>query len=125
MEESVRHLLEECQNIKNSLEKDLVQSKGEVFENTNLSLLKTNAVLIPLEINIRRIELKLKRLKLELKESEPYQAIKTMKAKDEQVVLDTYDISEALLDLKLERNKLRANVTYLEYQVRLKLGEVE
>lgn len=121
MEESIRHLLEECQNLKNDIERQTLEYEDTVFEDVNESLLHCNAILIPFEINIRRIELKLKKLKLELKESEGYQSLKTIKAKDEKVLLDTYDISDAILLLKLERNKLRCSKEYQEYKLQLSL----
>lgn len=125
MEESIRHLLEECQNLKNDVDRQKAEYEETVFEDTNEALINTNAILIPLEINIRRLELRLKKLKLELKESPDYVAIKTIKAKDEKVVLDTYDISELLLDLKLERNKLRSVAEYLTFKLKLLLKEEE
>ena len=121
MEESVRHLLEECQTLLNEIDHQTVEYEDTVFDNINESLLHCNAILIPFEINIRRIELKLKKLKLELKESEEYQSFKTIKAKDEKVLLDTYDISDAILLLKLERNKLRCSKEYQEYKLQLTL----
>ena len=125
MEESVRHLLEECQNLKNDIERQTLKYEDTVFDNINESLLHCNAILIPFEINIRRIELKLKKLKLELKESPEYQSFKTIKAKDEKVVLDTYDIAELILDLKLERNKLRSVSEYLTFTLKLLVKEEE
>jgi len=121
MEESVRHLLEECQTLLNEIDHQTVEYEDTVFDGINESLLHCNAILIPFEINIRRIELKLKKLKLELKESEGYQSFKTIKAKDEKVLLDTYDISDAILLLKLERNKLRCSKEYQEYKLQLTL----
>lgn len=121
MEESVRHLLEDCQNLKNEIDRQTLEYEDMVFDDVNESLLHCNAILIPFEINIRRIELKLKKLKLELKESEEYQSLKTIKAKDEKVLLDTYDISDAILLLKLERNKLRCSKEYQEYKLQLTL----
>lgn len=98
---------------------------GRVYPDTNEALLRCNAILTPLEIMIRKFELRLKRDKIQLKESEEYAVFKTIKAKDEQVVLDTYDISEAILDLKLIRNKLRYKREYYEYQIRQRLSEVD
>lgn len=121
MEESIRHLLEDCQNLKNDIDRQTLEYEDTVFDDINESLLQCNAILIPFEINIRRIELKLKKLKLELKESEGYQTLKTIKAKDEKVLLDTYDISDAILLLKLARNKLRCSKEYQEYKLQLTL----
>lgn len=121
MEESIRHLLEDCQNLKNDIDRQTLEYEDTVFDDINESLLQCNAILIPFEINIRRIELKLKKLKLELKESEGYQTLKTIKAKDEKVLLDTYDISDAILLLKLARNKLRCSKEYQEYKLQLRL----
>ena len=137
MNEAIRHLVEDCQNLKNDIdrqkaeyEEKVSENKGDtpdfkkvLFEDTKDGLINVNAILIPLEINIRRVELRLKRLKLELKESPEYQSFKTIKAKDEKVVLDTYDIAELILDLKLERNKLRSVSEYLTFTLKLLVKE--
>lgn len=108
---------------------DVTRIKVEVFKNNkeylddNEMLLECNALLIPLEIMIRHYELRLKREKVILKESEEYQSIKTIKARDERVIIDTFDINEALLNLKFIRNKLRYQRDYLEYSLQLQLKE--
>lgn len=123
MMEEVRHLLEECQNVFNSAEKSIVtlEEDDEVVE----LLLRTRAVLTPLEINIRRLEGNLKVLKIMLKESEEYKALKTIKAKDEKALLDTCEITDELLKLKEQRNTLRYKCEYLDYKLKLRLKEVD
>lgn len=63
--------------------------------------------LTPLEINIREIELKIKTITINLKNSNEYSEFKTIKAKEEQATLDTSEMKEGLLQLKLLRNQLR------------------
>ena len=63
--------------------------------------------LTPLEINIREIELKIKTITINLKNSKEYSEFKTIKAKEEQATLDTSEMKEGLLQLKLLRNQLR------------------
>ena len=120
--ESLEILLDRCQ----TLQTEVAQQVKEVSctEMDDLERVRRiNAILTPLEIDIKTIELQLKRLKINLKESEQYTVFKTVKAKDEQVVLDTFDISEALLGLKLVRNKLRDHRDYLLYSIELKIKE--
>ena len=120
--ESLEILLDRCQ----TLQTEVAQQVKEVscVEMDDLEGVKRiNAILTPLEIDIKTIELQLKRLKINLKESEQYMVFKTVKAKDEQVVLDTFDINEALLGLKLVRNKLRDHRDYLLYSIELKIKE--
>ena len=60
-----------------------------------------------MEINIREIELKIKTITINLKNSKEYSEFKTIKAKEEQATLDTSEMKEGLLQLKLLRNQLR------------------
>lgn len=64
-------------------------------------------VLTPFEIEIRQYELKIKAITIALKNHPNYDEYKTIKAKEEQVTLDTTQIKEILLELKKNRNQLR------------------
>ena len=121
MNEEVRHLLEECQNIFVEIEKDRVclEDVGDDLE----LLLRTRSILVSSEINIRRLEGKFKVLRILLKESEDYKDLKTIKAKEEKVVVDTHLVTEELLKLKEQRNKLRYRCEYLDYRLKLRLKE--
>ena len=123
MNEEVRHLLEECQNIFVEIEKDRVclEDGGDDLE----LLLRTRSILVSSEINIRRLEGKFKVLRILLKESEDYKDLKTIKAKEEKVVVDTHLVTEELLKLKEQRNKLRYRCEYLDYRLKLRLKEVD
>ena len=123
MMEEVRHLLEECQNIFVEIEKDRVclEDVGDDLE----LLLRTRSILVSSEINIRRLESKFKVLRILLKESEDYKDLKTIKAKEEKVVVDTHVVTEELLKLKEQRNKLRYRCEYLDYRLKLRLKEVD
>jgi len=123
MNEEVRHLLEECQNIFVEIEKDRVclEDEGDDLE----LLLRTRSILVSSEINIRRLEGKFKVLRILLKESEDYKDLKTIKAKEEKVVVDTHLVTEELLKLKEQRNKLRYRCEYLDYRLKLRLKEVD
>jgi len=119
--EEVMHLLEECQNIFVEIEKDRVclEDVGDDLE----LLLRTRGILVSSEINIRRLEGKFKVLRILLKESEDYKDLKTIKAKEEKVVVDTHLVTEELLKLKEQRNKLRYRCEYLDYRLKLRLKE--
>ena len=121
MNEEVRHLLEECQNIFVGIEKDRVclEDVGDDLE----LLLRTRSILVSSEINIRRLEGKFKVLRILLKESEDYKDLKTIKAKEEKVVVDTHLVTEELLKLKEQRDKLRYRCEYLDYRLKLRLKE--
>lgn len=121
MMEEVMHLLEECQNIFVEIEKDRVclEDVGDDLE----LLLRTRGILVSSEINIRRLEGKFKVLRILLKESEDYKDLKTIKAKEEKVVVDTHLVTEELLKLKEQRNKLRYRCEYLDYRLKLRLKE--
>ena len=121
MMEEVRHLLEECQNIFVEIEKERVclEDVGDDLE----LLLRTRSILVSSEINIRRLEAKFKVLRILLKESEDYKDLKTIKAKEEKVVVDTHSVTEELLKLKEQRNKLRYRCEYLDYRLKLRLKE--
>jgi len=123
MNEEVRHLLEECQNIFVEIEKDRVclEDEGDDLE----LLLRTRSILVSSEINIRRLEGKFKVLRILLKESEDYKDLKTIKAKEEKVVVDTHLVTEELLKLKEQRDKLRYRCEYLDYRLKLRLKEVD
>lgn len=119
--EEVRNLLEECQNVFVEIEKDRVclEDVGDDLE----LLLRTRGILVSSEINIRRLEGKFKVLRILLKESEDYKDLKTIKAKEEKVVVDTHLVTEELLKLKEQRNKLRYRCEYLDYRLKLRLKE--
>ena len=119
--EEVRNLLEECQNVFVEIEKDRVclEDVGDDLE----LLLRTRSILVSSEINIRRLEGKFKVLRILLKESEDYKDLKTIKAKEEKVVVDTHLVTEELLKLKEQRNKLRYRCEYLDYRLKLRLKE--
>ena len=121
MNEEVRHLLEECQNVFVEIEKDRVclEDVGDDLE----LLFRTRSILVSSEINIRRLEGKFKVLRILLKESEDYKDLKTIKAKEEKVVVDTHLVTEELLKLKEQRNKLRYRCEYLDYRLKLRLKE--
>ena len=121
MMEEVRNLLEECQNVFVEIEKDRVclEDVGDDLE----LLLRTRGILVSSEINIRRLEGKFKVLRILLKESEDYKDLKTIKAKEEKVVVDTHLVTEELLKLKEQRNKLRYRCEYLDYRLKLRLKE--
>ena len=123
MMEEVRHLLEECQNIFVEIEKDRVclEDVGDDLE----LLFRTRSILVSSEINIRRLEGKFKVLRILLKESEDYKDLKTIKAKEEKVVVDTHVVTEELLKLKEQRDKLRYRCEYLDYRLKLRLKEVD
>ena len=84
---------------------------SEIFE----LYAKTCMLLVPLETFIKHKELELKILSLKLKNSEEYNELKTIEAKDEQVLLDTASVKEVILELKDIRNHLRYVRDYLEY----------
>lgn len=121
--EDVRHLLEECQNVFVEIEKDRVclEDVGDDLE----LLFRTRSILVSSEINIRRLEGKFKVLRILLKESEDYKDLKTIKAKEEKVVVDTHLVTEELLKLKEQRDKLRYRCEYLDYRLKLRLKEVD
>lgn len=121
MNDDVRHLLEECQNIFVEIEKDRVclEDGGDDLE----LLLRTRSILVSSEINIRRLEGKFKVLRILLKESEDYKDLKTIKAKEERVVVDTHVVTDELLKLKEQRNTLRYKCEYLDYKLKLRLKE--
>ena len=123
MMEEVRHLLEECQNVFVEIEKDRVclEDVGDDLE----LLFRTRSILVSSEINIRRLEGKFKVLRILLKESEDYKDLKTIKAKEEKVVVDTHLVTEELLKLKEQRDKLRYRCEYLDYRLKLRLKEVD
>ena len=123
MMEEVRHLLEECQNIFVEIEKDRVclEDVGDDLE----LLFRTRSILVSSEVNLRRLEGKFKVLRILLKESEDYKDLKTIKAKEEKVVVDTHLVTEELLKLKEQRDKLRYRCEYLDYRLKLRLKEVD
>lgn len=118
-------LLKDIIEYTDTIRQDVEEPIGATYGDTNMALLKCNSILIPLEIMIRYYELRLKRERILMKQSEDYDSYKTIKAKDEQVILDTYDISEAMLNLKLLRNKLRYKRDYYEYKLQQELKEVD
>ena len=120
--ESLEILLDRCQTLQTEVAQQVKEVSCTEMDDLE-GVRRINAILTPLEIDIKTIELQLKRLKINLKDSEQYMVFKTVKAKDEQVVLDTFDISEALLGLKLVRNKLRDHRDYLLYSIELKIKE--
>ena len=120
--ESLEILLDRCQTLQTEVAQQVKEVSCTEMDDLE-GVRRINAILTPLEIDIKTIELQLKRLKINLKESEQYMVFKTVKAKDEQVMLDTFDISEALLGLKLVRNKLRDHRDYLLYSIELKIKE--
>lgn len=120
--ESLEILLDRCQTLQTEVAQQVKEVSCTEMDDLE-GVRRINAILTPLEIDIKTIELQLKRLKINLKESEQYMVFKTVKAKEEQVVLDTFDISEALLGLKLVRNKLRDHRDYLLYSIELKIKE--
>ena len=120
--ESLEILLDRCQTLQTEVAQQVKEVSCTEMDDLE-GVRRINAILTPLEIDIKTIELQLKRLKINLKESEQYTVFKTVKAKDEQVVLDTFDINEALLGLKLVRNKLRDHRDYLLYSIELKIKE--
>ena len=120
--ESLEILLDRCQTLQTEVAQQIKEVSCTEMDDLE-GVRRINAILTPLEIDIKTIELQLKRLKINLKESEQYMVFKTVKAKDEQVVLDTFDINEALLGLKLVRNKLRDHRDYLLYSIELKIKE--
>lgn len=120
--ESLEILLDRCQTLQTEVAQQVKEVSCTEMDDLE-GVRRINAILTPLEIDIKTIELQLKRLKINLKESEQYMVFKTVKAKDEQVVLDTFDINEALLGLKLVRNKLRDHRDYLLYSIELKIKE--
>lgn len=121
MKEEIRHLLEECQTLNNTIQKQIIKYEETEYDDTNTALLHARAILIPLEINIRKKELKLKQLKIQLKNTEEYEQYKTLKAKEEQTTTDTIQIQEAILDLKLTRNKIRTTTSHLDYKIQQEL----
>lgn len=63
-------------------------------------------VVTPLEIEIRQYELKIKATMISLKNHPSYDEYTTIKAKEEQVTIDTMQLKELLLKLKKNRNIL-------------------
>ena len=120
--DSLEILLDRCQTLQTEVAQQVKEFSCVEMDDLE-GVKRINTILTPLEIDIKTIELQLKRLKINLKESEQYMVFKTVKAKDEQVVLDTFDINEALLGLKRVRNKLRDHRDYLLYSIELKIKE--
>lgn len=131
MNEQVRLLLEQTQTMGAELQQDKMQIASKILEDDCKEyierLFDIRQVLTPLEIDIRKIELQLKKVTLELRNSEEYmEQYKTIKAREEQASLETMEIKENILNLKLERNQLRDKEEYLKYSVEnMIIGDVE
>lgn len=110
-------LLKDINEYKGNVEKRIKEYEGTSYPDTNRALLECNSLLTSVEVMVKHFELRLKREKILLKNSEEYQVFKTLKAKDEQAFMDTYEISERILDLKAIRNKLRYKREYYEFQL--------
>lgn len=131
MNEQVRLLLEETQTRNAILQQDLMNIASKIREDDCKEyiekLFDIKEVLTPLEIDIRKMELQLKTLTLTLPDSEEYlEKYDTIKAREKQVKMETSEIKENILNLKMERNKLRDKAEYLKYSIEnMILGDVE
>ena len=86
---------------------------------------KVQVNLVPFEIKIRKYELNIKALSVKLKEADEYSHLKSVKAKEEQILLDMLECKELLLDLKEQRNMLRMLHEYTQFMLSIQTGSVE
>ena len=98
--------------------KDSTIGDENVTNGDMLNLLdQTMELLLPLETHIKIFELQLKVNQINLKQSPEYEEYKTIKAKEEQSVLDTSICKELLITLKGIRDHLRYVQEYSKYSL--------
>lgn len=97
---------------------DLILSNGELGTESyaDIYMLRINLAKLGNSIGskVKRYDLEYKKDCMLLKKSPSYESLKTIKAKDEQVFLDTYDIKLALVDLKQLHLRAQDELNYLD-----------
>lgn len=73
---------------------------------------------IELNKKLNKEELELKIDKIELKQEMPYCELKTDKAKNEAILIDTQERSNTIIENKSEKEKLLLDIKILEYKLK-------